>query len=95
VLVEKYDLEWSGYLKDDSFSVKCTITVLKEIPDLATISGKKVEVPSSNFHEHLWELLKSETGANVTFVVSGESFAAHTAILFFPSDPALGRYSLA
>ncbi|KAF7110300.1 LOW QUALITY PROTEIN: hypothetical protein CFC21_110433 [Triticum aestivum] len=83
LLIEKSDLERSAYLRDDSFTVQCTITVLKEIPDLpATISVRGImEVPSSNLHEHLAELLRSGTGADVTFLVAGESFAAHKAIL--------------
>jgi speckle-type POZ protein len=81
LIIQTSDLESWRYIMDDSFTVQCTITVLKEIPDLATISAKEVQVPSSNLHEHLGDLLKSETGADVTFVVSGESFAAHKAIL--------------
>ncbi|XP_037467164.1 BTB/POZ and MATH domain-containing protein 1-like [Triticum dicoccoides] len=81
-LIEKSALERSAYLKDDSFTVQCTITVLKEIPDLPSISVRGImEVPSSKLHEHLGELLRSGTGADVTFLVSGESFAAHKAIL--------------
>ncbi|KAM0918999.1 hypothetical protein ACQ4PT_008424 [Festuca glaucescens] len=81
LIIETSDLERWHYIKDDSFTVQCTITVLNEIPDLPTISAKEVEVPSSNLHEHLGDLLKTGTGADVTFVVSGESFAAHKAIL--------------
>ncbi|CAM0909991.1 unnamed protein product [Alopecurus aequalis] len=88
LLIETSDLERSGYIKDDSFTVQCTITVLKEIPDLATISAKEVDVPSSNLHLHLSELLNNGTGADVTFVVSGESFAAHKAI-FAARSPVL------
>ncbi|KAE8788436.1 Speckle-type POZ protein [Hordeum vulgare] len=83
LLIERSALEKSGYLRDDSFTVQCAITVLKDIPDLpATISVRGItEVPSSNLHRHLGEILESGTGADVTFIVSGESFAAHKAIL--------------
>ncbi|KAK1611022.1 hypothetical protein QYE76_034695 [Lolium multiflorum] len=74
-------LEKSGYLKDDSLTVECTLTVLKEIPDVVTRSNDEVDVPSPGLHHDLGELLQSETGADVTFVVSGESFAAHKVIL--------------
>ncbi|XBI02191.1 hypothetical protein VPH35_130792 [Triticum aestivum] len=80
-LIETSALEGSGYLRDDSFTVQCTITVLKEIPDPAAISVRDMDVPPSNLHEHLGELLRSGTGADVTFLVAGESFAAHKAIL--------------
>jgi speckle-type POZ protein len=37
--------------------------------------------PPSDLHQHLGELLQSQEGADVTFHVSGESFAAHKALL--------------
>jgi speckle-type POZ protein len=37
--------------------------------------------PPSDLHKHLGELLQSQEGADVMFHVSGESFAAHKAIL--------------
>ena len=38
-------------------------------------------MPSSNLPQHLGQLLESHAGADVTFAVSGESFAAHKNIL--------------
>jgi speckle-type POZ protein len=38
-------------------------------------------MPTSDLHQHLDNLLHSEAGADVTFTVSGESFAAHKNIL--------------
>jgi speckle-type POZ protein len=38
-------------------------------------------VPSSNLHTHFGELLQSGAGADVTFLVAGESFTAHKAVL--------------
>ena len=38
-------------------------------------------MPSSNLPQHLGQLLESHAGADVTFAVSGESFAAHKSIL--------------
>lgn len=81
-LESRGDLEVSGYLKDDSFTVQCTITLLKELPEIATSHRPaNVAVPSSGLLRHLGELLQKETGADVTLVVSGESFAAHKIIL--------------
>ncbi|KAM3214156.1 hypothetical protein ACQJBY_066533 [Aegilops geniculata] len=74
-------LEASDYLKDDSFTVQCTLEVFKKLPDIATISLKELHLSSSNLHQHFAELLQNETGADVTFLVSGESFAAHKNIL--------------
>jgi speckle-type POZ protein len=78
---EKIALTGEGYIDDDSFSVQCMLEVFKELPDIRTVSFKELHLPSSNLHQHLGELLQSQTGADVTFLVSGESFAAHKAIL--------------
>ncbi|KAI4971098.1 hypothetical protein ZWY2020_002012 [Hordeum vulgare] len=80
-VMEMAALEKSAYLMDDSYTVQCTITVLKEKPDLATSSVHGVDVPSTDLQQHLGELLRSEAGADVTFLVSGESFPAHKAVL--------------
>ncbi|XBI41046.1 hypothetical protein VPH35_125549 [Triticum aestivum] len=50
-------------------AVECAITKVVAPP------------PPTNLHQHLRELLRSGTGADVTFIVSGESFAAHKLIL--------------
>lgn len=60
----------SGYIKNESMTVECTITVFKDIL-----------VPSPNLPKHLGALLDSNVGADVTFSVSGESFAAHKNVL--------------
>ncbi|KAF7098089.1 LOW QUALITY PROTEIN: hypothetical protein CFC21_099855 [Triticum aestivum] len=69
VLIEMHDLAESGYLRDN-LAVECAITVKVVAPP-----------PPTNLHQHLRELLRSGTGADVTFIVSGESFAAHKLIL--------------
>ncbi|XP_037461174.1 BTB/POZ and MATH domain-containing protein 2-like [Triticum dicoccoides] len=74
-------LENSGYLRGDSFTVQCIVNVLKELPDSATDPVQEAPVPSPDLHRHLADLLQSKTGADVTFLVSGESFAAHKLIL--------------
>uniref|UniRef100_A0A0E0LEH0 BTB domain-containing protein n=1 Tax=Oryza punctata TaxID=4537 RepID=A0A0E0LEH0_ORYPU len=82
-LSSRNDLTSLGYLKDDCLTVECTITVLKEFPEpvVTTDPIKEVQVPSSDLHKHLGELLQKETGTDITFVVSGECFAAHKNIL--------------
>ncbi|KAM3193787.1 hypothetical protein ACQJBY_070426 [Aegilops geniculata] len=62
---------------DDQLTVQCTITILKDLPD---VPGS-VPVPTSNLHQHLGELLRSTTGVDVTFFVRGVSFLAHKLIL--------------
>lgn len=76
---ERIKLEGLGYVKDDSFSVQCTLDVLKEIGEETVL--EELHLPSSDLHLQLAQLLQSEMGADVTFIVSGESFSAHKLIL--------------
>ena len=82
-LMSTGSLASSGYLRNDSFTVLCVVTVLKE--DLparaATVPGKEVTGSSPSLQHHLAELLNSGLEADVTFLVSGKSFAAHKVIL--------------
>ncbi|XP_044361292.1 BTB/POZ and MATH domain-containing protein 1-like [Triticum aestivum] len=80
LLMPWYTLNKSRYLKDDSFIVQCTLEVLKELPDIPE-PEVHVPVPTSNLHQHFAELLQSQMGADVTFLVSGESIVAHKYIL--------------
>ncbi|KAG2620950.1 hypothetical protein PVAP13_3NG192000 [Panicum virgatum] len=48
---------------------------------LGDVFGSAIPVPSSNLPQHLGQLLESHAGADVTFAVSRESFAAHKNIL--------------
>ncbi|GJM95620.1 hypothetical protein PR202_ga12382 [Eleusine coracana subsp. coracana] len=61
------------YLKNNSVTVECTITVLN--------GAEGILPPFSNLQKDLGEFLQSEAGADVTFVVSGESFSAHKNVL--------------
>ncbi|XP_048540107.1 BTB/POZ and MATH domain-containing protein 1-like [Triticum urartu] len=81
-LIERRDLEASWYLRGDCLTLQCTITVLEELP-VATFPPMDVHVtvPPSNLRQNLLELLRRGTGADVLFLVSGESFAAHRNIL--------------
>lgn len=82
-LKTRLELETSGYLKDDAFTVECTLKVLRElIPTKVNIHRPAQNLlPSTILNHHLGDLLRKGTGADVTFDVSGESFAAHKAIL--------------
>ncbi|KAL6654202.1 hypothetical protein ACP70R_007667 [Stipagrostis hirtigluma subsp. patula] len=79
-------LEKSLYLWNDSFSVRCDITVLKEIhkTDAATAAAfatRFVVVPPSDMDRDLSHLLVSGEGADVMFEVGGETISAHRNIL--------------
>ncbi|KAL6603149.1 hypothetical protein ACP70R_043510 [Stipagrostis hirtigluma subsp. patula] len=83
LLIRKDYLPSSGYLVNDSLTVECTITVMKELSDITIPTTKEVPLPMLPFdlHQHLGELLQSQTGADITFAVCRESFAAHKSIL--------------
>jgi speckle-type POZ protein len=72
--------------------VQCTITVLKDIPVPTVPVCEMLPMPSSNLCQHLGELLRTRTGADVTFVVSGEAFPAHKAILAARSPVLLAEF---
>ncbi|CAN6334037.1 unnamed protein product [Urochloa humidicola] len=74
----------SGYLTNgNSLTIECAIYVSKEAGAMAipVPSSNLPHVPSSNLLQHLGELLESQVGSDVTFVVSGESFVAHKNML--------------
>ncbi|KQK17056.1 hypothetical protein BRADI_1g32241v3 [Brachypodium distachyon] len=79
------DLLKLGYPRDDCLVLECTLTVLRELPVPSIEPAKEESIaiasPSTKLHQHLGQLLQSGTGGDVTFLVSGESFAAHKAIL--------------
>ncbi|TVU50159.1 hypothetical protein EJB05_01519, partial [Eragrostis curvula] len=73
-IMTRYNADSSGYLsKNGSVSVECTITVFKD--------PEAIPMPSSDLPKDLGELLQSGDGADVTFIVSGESLTAHKNIL--------------
>ncbi|CAN6200835.1 unnamed protein product [Urochloa humidicola] len=82
-LMLRADLQASGYIKDDAFTVECTIMVLRELAEENAVTHPPAGdlVPSCGLHNDLGELLQKGTGSDVTLVVSGEFFTAHKAIL--------------
>uniref|UniRef100_A0ACD6A1U4 Uncharacterized protein n=1 Tax=Avena sativa TaxID=4498 RepID=A0ACD6A1U4_AVESA len=68
-------LERSANLKDDCFTIRCDIMVCKD-PN----NGDAVDA-LSDVHQHFPHLLQNEVGADVTFEVNGETFAAHRCVL--------------
>ncbi|KAG2563456.1 BTB/POZ and MATH domain-containing protein 2-like [Panicum virgatum] len=77
--IERKALEESACLKDDILRVRCDVTVVKDIRTEAT--EQFVVVTPSNIHVQFGRLLQAGEGADVTFEVAGETFAAHRCVL--------------
>ena len=77
--VTRKALEESSYIRDDCLKVRCDLTVSKDIRAEAT--KQFVLVPPSNMHLQFGSLLSGAVGADVTFEVAGDMFAAHRCVL--------------
>ncbi|CAM0871161.1 unnamed protein product [Alopecurus aequalis] len=64
-------LERSAHLKGDCFTIRCDIMVCKDLNTCML----------SHMHEHFDHLRQNKLGSDVTFEVSGETFAAHRCVL--------------
>ncbi|XP_066370877.1 BTB/POZ and MATH domain-containing protein 1-like isoform X2 [Miscanthus floridulus] len=86
-LRKRNDVEAARVIENDSFTAECTITVVTELPEPDTAKTNVVRPPIPplsdlhSLHHDLGELLSKATGFDVVLVVSGETFAAHKAIL--------------
>ncbi|KAJ4764752.1 BTB/POZ and MATH domain-containing protein 2 [Rhynchospora pubera] len=75
---ERSQFETSKYLRDDVFTIKCTIDVVTYPKGTTNYS---LIVPPSSLTPDLVHLLESGQGSDVTFVVKGERFKAHRCVL--------------
>ncbi|CAO2207334.1 unnamed protein product [Urochloa humidicola] len=64
------------YVMDGCFTIMCRITVLP-----GPGGDDPLDVPPSDMGAHLGRLLDSGDGSDVSFVVDGETFPAHRAVL--------------
>ncbi|KAM3412789.1 hypothetical protein ACQJBY_004134 [Aegilops geniculata] len=64
----------SEHLKNDCFTIRCDFIITQAADTF-------IEVPSSNICDHLNHLLVTKLGADVTFEVGSETFAAHRCVL--------------
>ncbi|CAL4941863.1 unnamed protein product [Urochloa decumbens] len=75
-------LEESEHLKDDSFTIRCDVTVTMKLrAEKRRPASPLVVVPPSNLHRNFGDLLASEDGADVTFQVASKRFKAHRYVL--------------
>ncbi|XP_047063669.1 BTB/POZ and MATH domain-containing protein 2-like [Lolium rigidum] len=82
--IKRDELESSAYLKHDRFSIRCDLSVAKEIRTqhgTATPCVVATLLPSSDMSHQLGRILETGEGADVTFEVGGETFAAHRPLL--------------
>ncbi|KAM3413364.1 hypothetical protein ACQJBY_004505 [Aegilops geniculata] len=73
--IKRDDLEVSSHLRDNCLSIRCDVTVTKEI------HGEEARAPPSDLDRHLGDLLKTKDAADLTFQVGGQSFSAHRCVL--------------
>ncbi|CAA6656790.1 unnamed protein product [Spirodela intermedia] len=77
--IKKAALERSNFLQNDSLFFECAISVVKT--RTVTPIQWSIPVPTSDLGRSLGELLRTEMGSDVVFVVADESFKAHKLIL--------------
>nr|CAB3492041.1 unnamed protein product [Digitaria exilis] len=78
--IRKKDLE-SLWWSNDSFRIRCDVTVVKDIRVETTVTNSGDEPPSPDLGQNLGELLDSQLGADVEFMVGDEVFMAHRIVL--------------
>uniref|UniRef100_A0ACD5ZMF5 Uncharacterized protein n=1 Tax=Avena sativa TaxID=4498 RepID=A0ACD5ZMF5_AVESA len=82
--IKRADLEKSRHFVDDSFTVRCDIVVIngfRAVEPAPALSRAFVTVPPSDLDRCLRGLLETGNGADATFEVAGERFAAHRWLL--------------
>lgn len=72
--------EASKCIRQDSLTIICDVTVIKEPVTYDNVPGT-VPVPPSNIHEQLGGLLSNKIGVDITIEVGGKSFKAHKCVL--------------
>ncbi|VAI79461.1 unnamed protein product [Triticum turgidum subsp. durum] len=79
--IRKNELEQSAYLKDDTFTFRCAITMAKVIFTEPIPESVSVPLSSPDMQRQFGQLLSTGDGADVTFEVGGETFPAHRSVL--------------
>ncbi|XP_044985315.1 BTB/POZ and MATH domain-containing protein 2-like [Hordeum vulgare subsp. vulgare] len=75
-LMKKAKLEKSEHLRDDCLTIRCDVTVMKEI-----LHEEETRASPDDLHRHLGDLLESKDAADLTFQVGGEIFPAHRCVM--------------
>ncbi|CAN6170112.1 unnamed protein product [Urochloa humidicola] len=94
--MEREEFEKSPCLEDDSFAIRCDISVAateepvttaKDLAGVQPPTAVAAVPPKSDLQKDLAELLWSKQGADVTIEVGGETFHAHKWLLVARSSP--------
>ena len=82
-LIRRSELESSEHLRGDSFTIRCDVTVTKEIQtrSVDVVVGAGAAPPPPELHRHLAGLLATGEAADVAFEVDGRTFMAHRCVL--------------
>jgi speckle-type POZ protein len=81
LLMDQASSGQSEHLVDDCLSIRCDLTLIKDVCGEETVGDQFVVVPPSDLHRHFGNLLESMVGADVTFHVGGKKFLAHRFVL--------------
>ncbi|KAJ3700983.1 hypothetical protein LUZ61_004688 [Rhynchospora tenuis] len=79
--IKREQFEASEYLKNDSFTIQCTITVISINLKTTYCKPRPFAVQPSNLPQQLICLLEQGHGKDVSFNVSGVTFDAHRCVL--------------
>ncbi|KAL5216209.1 hypothetical protein ABZP36_007610 [Zizania latifolia] len=81
--IQKAVLERSEHLKNDRFTIRCDVTVIREpeAKDHVDDGSPPTAPPPSDLARHLAGLLDTGEGADVAFEVDGQTFMAHRWLL--------------
>lgn len=83
--MQRKKLEEHPYFKDDSFTIKCTVDILKEfrinVISPAPVTAFNVPAPLLDLQKQLVSLWESGLGVDVSFEVGTRTFSAHRCVL--------------
>ncbi|KAL6654221.1 hypothetical protein ACP70R_007686 [Stipagrostis hirtigluma subsp. patula] len=80
-ILQRKDLEWSSHLRDDSFQIRCDVTLVTDVRVETAADQQSIVLPPPEMCTHLGDVLASGVGVDVTFMVGGEVFRAHKIVL--------------
>ncbi|XP_044378940.1 BTB/POZ and MATH domain-containing protein 2-like [Triticum aestivum] len=74
LMINKADLEALVHLRNDCLTIRCDVTIRE-------FKSQEANIPPTDMHQHLADLLKNKDAADLTFEVGAQSFLAHRCVL--------------